>query len=133
MTHKIHNPTSLFNPSPYAFSHIAVVLPKTQLIFVAGQGGEEDPQGTLSHDFRTQVQHALNNIRIALHSQNATLSSIVKITTLVVDHNEEKLQIIIEEFTKAWPDKKFPANTLIPVPKLALAKMQVEIEAYAAI
>jgi enamine deaminase RidA (YjgF/YER057c/UK114 family) len=131
MTHQLHNPEALFDPSPYGFSHVAVVPANSQLIFVAGQGGEEDINGTLSDDFRTQVQHAFNNIRIALHSQNAALSSVVKVTTLVVDHNEEKLQIIIEEFTKAWPDKKFPTNTLIPVPRLALARMQVEIEAYA--
>jgi enamine deaminase RidA (YjgF/YER057c/UK114 family) len=133
MTHQIHNPAELFDPSPYGFSHVAVVPANSQLIFVAGQGGEEDTNGTLSHDFRTQVQHAINNIRIALRSQNAPLASVVKVTTLVVDHNEEKLQIIIDEFTKAWPDKKFPANTLIPVPKLALAGMTIEIEAYAAI
>jgi Putative translation initiation inhibitor, yjgF family len=126
---QFHNPPALWDPTVASFSHVATVPAGSKLIFVSGQGGEEDVKGTLSSDFRRQVQHSLNNIRIALHSQGATMSSIVKVTTLVVDHNEEKLKIIVEEFAKIWPDKKFPVNTLIPVPKLAMPGMQVEIDA----
>jgi enamine deaminase RidA (YjgF/YER057c/UK114 family) len=48
-----------------------------------------------------------------------------------VDHDAEKLNIIIEAFKKMWPDNKFPVNTLIPVPRLALDNMLVEIDAVA--
>lgn len=128
---QFHNPPELWDPTVASFSHVVIVPAGSRLIFVAGQGGEEDTKGTLSNDFRTQVQHSLNNIRIALRTQGATMRSIAKVTTLVVDHNEEKLNIIVEEFAKIWPDKKFPANTLIPVPKLAMPGMQVEIDAIA--
>jgi enamine deaminase RidA (YjgF/YER057c/UK114 family) len=128
---KYHNPPALWDPSVASFSHVATVPANSKLIFVAGQGGEEDTQGKLSDSFRTQVQHSLNNIRIALRTQGATMSSIVKLTTLVVDHDAEKLKIIVEEFANIWPDKKFPANTLIPVPRLAMPGMQVEIDAIA--
>jgi enamine deaminase RidA (YjgF/YER057c/UK114 family) len=128
---KFHNPDALFNPTPYAFSHVAVVPAGGQLVFVAGQGGEENKEGKLSPDFRTQVQHALQNIQIALQSQESSMRSVVKVTTLVVNHDVEKLNIIIAEFEKMWPDKKFPVNTLIPVPKLALDNMLVEIDAVA--
>jgi enamine deaminase RidA (YjgF/YER057c/UK114 family) len=126
-----HNPDALFNPSPYGFSHVAVVPGGSKLVFVAGQGGEENKEGKLSTEFRTQVQHSLNNIKIALQTQQLSMKSVVKVTTLVVDHNAEKLNIIIEEFKKIWPDKQFPVNTLIPVPRLALDNMQVEIDAVA--
>ena len=126
-----HNPDALFNPSPYGFSHVAVVPGGSKLVFVAGQGGEENKEGKLSADFRTQVQHSLNNIKIALQTQQLSMKSVVKVTTLVVDHNAEKLNIIIEEFKKMWPDKQFPVNTLIPVPRLALDNMLVEIDAVA--
>ena len=126
-----HNPDALFNPSPYGFSHVAVVPGGSKLVFVAGQGGEENKEGKLSADFRTQVQHSLNNIKIALQTQQLSMKSVVKVTTLVVDHNTEKLNIIIEEFKKIWPDKQFPVNTLIPVPRLALDNMLVEIDAVA--
>jgi enamine deaminase RidA (YjgF/YER057c/UK114 family) len=126
-----HNPDALFNPSPYGFSHVAVVPGGSRLVFVAGQGGEENTEGKLSADFRTQVQHSLKNINIALQTQQLSMKSVVKVTTLVVDHNAEKLNIIIEEFKKMWPDKQFPVNTLIPVPRLALDNMLVEIDAVA--
>ncbi len=126
-----HNPDALFNPSPYGFSHVAVVPGGSKLVFVAGQGGEENKEGKLSADFRTQVQHSLNNIKIALQTQQLSMKSVVKVTTLVVDHNAEKLNIIIDEFKKMWPDKQFPVNTLIPVPRLALDNMLVEIDAVA--
>jgi enamine deaminase RidA (YjgF/YER057c/UK114 family) len=128
---QFHNPDALFNPTPYGFSHLAVVPGGSKLVFVAGQGGEENKEGKLSTDFRTQVQHALNNIKIALQTQQLSMKSVVKVTTLVVNHDAEKLNIIIDEFTKMWPDKKFPVNTLIPVPRLALDNMQVEVDAVA--
>ena len=130
-----HNPEALFNPSPYGFSHVAVVPGGSKLVFVAGQGGEENKEGKLSADFRTQVQHALNDgfatLKIALQTQQLTMKSVVKVTTLVVNHDTAKLNIIIEEFKKIWPENQFPVNTLIPVPRLALDNMQVEIDAVA--
>lgn len=128
---KFHNPDALFNPAPYAFSHVAVVPAGSQLVFVAGQGGEENKEGKLSADFRMQVQHALKNIQLALQSQEVSMNAVVKVTTLVVNHDAEKLNIIITEFEKMWPGKNFPVNTLIPVPKLALDNMLVEIDAVA--
>ncbi len=127
----IINPEKLFDPKPYGFSHVAVVPAGSRLIFVAGQGGEEDTLGTLHPDFRRQVRQSLQNIRIALQSQQATMNQVVKVTTLVVDHDAVKLKIIAEEFHKVWPEQNFPVNTLIPVPKLAIAGMLVEIDATA--
>jgi enamine deaminase RidA (YjgF/YER057c/UK114 family) len=128
---KFSNPEGLFDPSPYAFSHIASVPADRKFVFVAGQGGEENKEGQLSSDFRIQVQHALQNIQIALQSAGLTMASVVKVTTLVVDHNNDRLQVIIEEFRKLWPEKQFPVNTLIPVPRLALDDMLIEIDAIA--
>jgi len=131
LSQTFHNPEALFNPSPYGFSHVAVVPGGSKLIFVAGQGGEENKEGKLSPEFRIQVQHALNNIKIALQTQQLSMKSVVKVTTLVVNHDAEKLNIIIDEFKKIWPANQFPVNTLIPVPRLALDNMQVEIDAVA--
>lgn len=127
----ITNPPALFNPIPYGFSHVASVPADSKLVFVAGQGGEEDTSGKLSTDFRRQTQQALRNIETALRSQGLNMKAVVKVTTLVVEHDAEKLRIITEEFYKMWPDKKFPVNTLIPVPRLAIDNMLVEIDAIA--
>jgi len=106
----ITNPPALFDPIPYGFSHVASVPADRKFVFVAGQGGEEDTSGKLSNDFRRQTQQALRNIETALHSQGLDMKAVVKVTTLVVEHDAEKLRIITEEFYKMWPDKKFPVN-----------------------
>ena len=128
---KFHNPEALFDPVPYAFSHMATLPENSKLVFVAGQGGEENKEGKLSADFRQQVRQTLKNIAIALESESLTMNSVVKVTTLVVDHDSDKLQVIIEEFKKVWPEGNFPVNTLIPVPRLALEGMLIEIDAVA--
>jgi enamine deaminase RidA (YjgF/YER057c/UK114 family) len=128
---QINNPPALFDPIPYGFSHVIAIPADRKFVFVAGQGGEEDTSGKLSNDFRRQTQYALRNIETALRSQGLDMKSIVKVTTLVVEHDAEKLRILTEEFYKVWPDKKFPVNTLIPVPRLAIDKMLVEIDAIA--
>lgn len=125
------NPSSLFDPSPYGFSHMVTVPEGYKLIFVAGQGGEENTEGKLTPDFRRQLVFSLKNIKDALEAENLSMNSVVKLTTLVVDHDEEKLNIIVEEFNKVWPEKNFPINTLIPVTKLAIHGMLIEIEALA--
>jgi enamine deaminase RidA (YjgF/YER057c/UK114 family) len=128
---KFFNPKSLFDPTPYGFSHITTISANAKLILIAGQGGEENVEGTLSPDFRRQTYQSLRNIEAALRSQGLTMSTVVKVTTLVVNHDASKLQILIEEFQKMWPDNKFPINTLIPVPRLALDNMLIEIDAIA--
>lgn len=128
---KITNPDALFNPAPYGFSHVVSVPVNGEFIFVAGQGGEENIDGKLSNDFKTQLTYALKNIAAALESQDADMNNVIKVTTLVVDHDKEKLEIVVEEFKRFWPESNFPANTLIPVPRLALNGMLVEIDAIA--
>ncbi|MGF6848544.1 enamine deaminase RidA (YjgF/YER057c/UK114 family) [Chitinophaga sp. W3I9] len=124
------NPPGLYDPAPNAYSHIAVVPAGNTLVFIAGQGGET-ADGSLVNDFRTQLKQTFSNLDAALKSQGLKFSDVVKLTTLVVDHNEEKLKILTEESLRIWPDKKFPVNTLIPVPRLALDGMLVEIDATA--
>lgn len=100
------------------------------MVYVAGQGGSKT-DGLLSGDFRTQVKVVFNNIAIALRSEGLEMKHIAKLTTLVVDYDEAKHEVLIEESKKIWPDLKFPVNTLIPVQRLALTGMLIEIDATA--
>lgn len=127
---EISNPKGLYDPRPHAYSHVATVPANSTLVFVAGQAGT-DEEGKLSSDFRTQVKYALKNIEIALKSKGLTHQQIVKLTTLVVNYDSEKHKVLIEESKKVWPDGKYPVNTLIPVSRLALDGMQIEIDATA--
>jgi len=127
---EITNPDGIYDPRSHAYSHVATVSAKDLLVFVAGQGGNRT-DGFLSSDFKIQVQIVFENLAIALGSKGLEMKNIAKLTTLVVDYDEEKHNILIEESTKIWPDLKFPVNTLIPVNRLALNGMLIEIDATA--
>lgn len=124
------NPPGLYDPRPNGYSHAVVVEAPARLIYIAGQGGET-VDGVLSEDFGTQVKQALSNLRTALDAAGAEVANVAKLTVLIVDHSEEKLQIFGGALAAMWGDHPAPACTLIPVPRLALDGMLFEIEATA--
>lgn len=128
---KLINPAELFNPSPYGFSHSISVESPSTICFISGQSGGVGENHALADDFKTQVQDALNNLEIVLQNHCMTFDNIVKITLLIVDHNQDKLEIWAEEAKKAWKNAYLPTSTLIPVSQLALPGMLFEIDAIA--
>lgn len=125
------NPDSLFDPAPYGFSHASSVKGAGELVYISGQSGGFGKEHILSPSFREQVQTALKNLTLILDSYNLKPENVMKITILIVDHSSEKLKIWEEEISKTWKNKPFPASTLIPVPRLALDKMLIEVDAVA--
>lgn len=125
------NPAELFNPGPYGFSHSISVDSPSRICFISGQSGGVGENHVLADDFKTQVQDALKNLHIVLQSHSMTFENIVKITLLIVDHNQEKLEIWAEEAKKVWTSSWLPTSTLIPVNQLALPRMLFEIDAIA--
>lgn len=126
------NPEGLYDPSANAYSHVAEISPQARLLYIAGQGGE-DVEGRLSAVFAEQARQALANLQTALQSRGAGLEDVFKLTLLIVDHSEEKLRHWVAEADRAWGSQMKPTCTLIPVPRLALDGMQIEIEATAAL
>jgi len=129
-TFKIINPSTLYDPTPNAYSHVAVVENFKKIIHIAGQGGENS-KGELSPNFEEQAFQAIDNIKHALIAADAELSNIAVLRVLVVDHTVEKHEILIKVMQNLWKNHPFPACTLIPVPRLALEHMLIEVEATA--
>ncbi|MGB3467729.1 MAG: RidA family protein [Cyclobacteriaceae bacterium] len=126
---ELNNPESLSDPSSLAYSHLGAVPAGQQLIFVAGQSGTEaGPE-----DFTAQCIVALNNVEKVMSAAGGELKDIVKWTIFIVDHNEIKHRIIIEEIQKRFGDLFTPACSLVPVPRLATPDALIEIEAIGAI
>lgn len=125
------NPAGLYDPSPNGYTHVAIVPPGATIIYVAGQGGE-DANGNLVDDFAVQLRQGFANLRVALTAAGAHPEHVVKLTTLVVDHNESKLQQLGAELQAMWGERT-PTQTLIPVPRLALDGMLFEVDAVAVI
>lgn len=123
----IVNPQILYDPSPNGYS-TAVITPRgARLAYISGQGGQ-DSTGALSPDFAVQVAQAYANLRTALDALGARPDQVAKLTVLVVDHDMAKLEVLTRNVKEMFGEA-LPAQTLIPVPKLAIDPMLFEVEA----
>ncbi len=125
------NPPTLADPTRYAFSHVAEVPAGTKLVFIAGQGGGAS-DGSHGDDFGAEVRQTIANLSLAVESAGGTLASIVKVTILVVDFDETRHAVLTAALEDAFRGT-YPTSTLIPVPRLAGALMQIEIDAVAVV
>ncbi len=121
------NPPSLYDPVPNGYSHAVVVQQPARMAFVAGQGGE-DQNGVLPAEFEAQVSQAYKNLVRLLDAIGADAQHVVKLNTYVVDHDQSKLAILTRHLVAVFGDH-LPAQTLIPVPRLALDGMLFEVDA----
>lgn len=121
-----HNPDGLFDPSPLGFSHV-VVTGSGRLAFIAGQGGER-ADGALPTTFDAQAAQAFANLNAAIAAVGATPRQVVKLTTYIVDHDEARLAEMSRHLRTMFGDWR-PAQTLVPVPRLALDGMLFEVDA----
>lgn len=128
---ELTNPPGLYDPAPNGYSHVAQLQPQARLLFMAGQGGE-DAEGNLSAEFADQAQQALANLGTALRSRGGCFADVFKLTLLIVDHDDAKLRSWVQALDAAFGPGMKPVCTLIPVPRLALSGMQIEVEAVAA-
>jgi enamine deaminase RidA (YjgF/YER057c/UK114 family) len=123
----IVNPPNLGDPTPNGYSTAMIVPAGARLAYISGQGGH-DSTGGLSPDFAVQVKQAYANLRAALDGLGARPDQVAKLTVYVVDHDMGKLGVLTEAVTAMF-GKALPAQTLVPVPKLAVDPMLFEVEA----
>lgn len=128
---KFINPTGLYDPTPNGYTHIVIVPTHKDIVYIAGQGGE-DKNGNLSTNFVDQLKQAFNNLQIALAAAGTSPENVVKINTYIVGHDELKLEQLTSKISTIW-GQKAPAQTLVPVPRLALDGMLFEVDAIAVI
>lgn len=124
-----HNPAGLHDPTRNGYSHAIVAEGGGRTAYIAGQGGE-DRTGALSPSFSAQVRQAFANLGTVLDAVGARADQVTKIHTFVVDHDDSKLEIIADQ-VRAMFGNTLPAQTLVPVPRLALDGMLFEIDATA--
>ena len=123
----IVNPSHLHDPTPNGYSTAVIAPASGRLAFISGQGGQ-DRTGALSSDFATQVEQAYANLAAVIEALGARPDQVVKLTVFVVDHDMSKLSVLTENVTRMF-GAKLPAQTLVPVPKLAIDPMLFEVEA----
>ena len=117
----------LGNPTPNGYSTAVIVPANARLAYISGQGGQ-DSTGGLSLDFAAQVAQAYANLCAALEGIGARPDQVAKLTVFVVDHDMSKLGVLTDNVTAMFGDS-LPAQTLVPVPRLAIDPMLFEVEA----
>jgi enamine deaminase RidA (YjgF/YER057c/UK114 family) len=127
----IVNPQNLYDPTPNGYSTAVIVPRQARMAYISGQGGQ-DSAGALSPDFALQVKQAYANLRTALDALGARPDQVAKLTLFVVDHDMSKLEVLTRS-VKDMFGETLPAQTLIPVPKLAIDPMLFEVEAIVAL
>ena len=121
------NPDKLYDPTPNGYT-TAVVTPRgARTAYISGQGGQ-DGRGALSPDFADQVRQAYAHLRTALDALGARPDQVAKLSVFVVDHDMSKLAVLAQTVKEMFGDA-LPAQTLIPVPKLAIDPMLFEVDA----
>lgn len=123
----IVNPPQLSDPTPNGYSTAVVVPAGGRLAFVSGQGGQ-DSKGCLSPDFSEQVAQAYANLSSVLDALGARPDQVVKLTVFLVDHDMSKLGVLTRGVTKVF-GAALPAQTLVPVQRLAVDGMLFEVDA----
>lgn len=123
----IVNPPNLFDPTPNGYSTAVIVPRGARVAYISGQGGQ-DATGALSPDFAVQVKQAYANLRAALDGIGARPDQVAKLTVFVVDHDMSKLGVLTQSVMEMFGET-LPAQTLVPVPKLAIDPMLFEVEA----
>lgn len=123
----IVNPQNLYDPTPNGYSTAVIVPGGARVAYISGQGGQ-DGTGALSPDFAVQVKQAYANLRAVLDALGARPDQVAKLTIFVVDHDMAKLGVLTENVKEMFGDT-LPAQTLVPVPKLAVDAMLFEVEA----
>ena len=123
------NPAGLYDPAPYGYSHAIVAPRSSNIAYIAGQGGE-DKSGALAPGFADQVKQAYSNLRTALDAVGAKPHQVTKLTTYVVDYNQSMLDVMTQHVKEMFGDA-LPAQSLVPVPRLALDGMLFEVDAIA--
>ncbi|WP_208797162.1 RidA family protein [Vreelandella titanicae] len=129
VTTTIVNPDELYDPAPNGYSHAVVASGGSRVAYIAGQGGE-NAQGVLPESFADQVAQAYRNLRTVLQELDASPQQVTRINTYVVNYDPSMLEVMTRYVKETFGDA-LPAQTLVPVPRLALDGMLFEVDATA--
>ena len=121
------NPDHLANTTQYGYSQATIAASNANVIYIAGQIGITDKG---PNHFEAQVDRSFENLIAALNAAGGRVEDIVKITLLIKDHDQEKLEYLVKKRREVFGENP-PASTLIPVTALALESLDFEIDAIA--
>lgn len=128
---KHSNPTGLFASKFY--SQVVTVTGNAKTIYIGGQNAiNADGQLVGRDNSELQTKQALENIKIALASENATFNNVIKLNIYMVDGCDPAIGF--KAFMETVGElKKPPLITVLKVAGLANPACLVEIDAIAVV
>ena len=125
------NPPAL-NPTN-GFTHV-VTATGGKTIYVSGQVSVNERAEVVGKgDFRAQVEHTFENLKVALAAAGATFRDVVKITYFVVGLKAEHVPHVREVRRKYLDPDHPPASSLVGVAALVVPDWLIEIELVAVV
>lgn len=122
------NPAALLTP-PGPYSQVSRA---GDLVFVAGQTGNDADNVLAGPGIAVQAEKALGNLRLALQSESLDLDRVVNLRIYVAgaEHLDELFPYMGEAFSRLFPAGP-PSSTLLVVERLAAPELRIEIDAIA--
>ena len=122
------NPPGIPSPIRPYYSNCVKVAPGA-LLFLSGQVGMS-ADGKIPPDARSQTELAIQNLRVMLEANGATLDDLARVNVYVTDmrHFDEIAEVRLKYFAKNGP-----TSTIIEISKLALPGLLIEIDAIAVV
>ena len=113
------------------YTQVVTVEGAAKLIFISGQL-PLDANGKVigAGDIEVQARAVFGNIEKSLHSADAELRHIVKLTTYVTDIHQHP-PLVRKVRAAVFGSQTPPASTMVEVPRFALPEILIEIDAFA--
>jgi len=122
---KIQNVEALGKPLGQ-YSHMTRVKGASETLYIAGMLAPGD-------DFDAQCGGVFGQIEIALKSAGASWGNVVQFTTYLV-HSQDIPKFMawrLREFSRLFPDGKYPPNTLLIIDRLVGEQYLIEVQTIA--
>jgi enamine deaminase RidA (YjgF/YER057c/UK114 family) len=108
-----------------------VVTQGGRIVWLAGTGGTNKPDGTRITDFSEQTRQAFRNIEATLKQAGGTLDDLVSMTVMI--RNQADGDTFVKVRGEFFRGSKFPASMLITAKDFANPGLLVEIQSVAVI
>ena len=110
------------------YSHMTRVKGAHETLYIAGMLAPGD-------DFDAQCTDVFRQIEVALRSAGAGWGNVVQFTTYLV-HSQDIPKFMawrLREFSRMFPDGKYPPNTLLIIDRLVQEQFLVEVQTIAVV
>jgi enamine deaminase RidA (YjgF/YER057c/UK114 family) len=125
------NPVGLSSRRAHIYAQIVRIDRPSAFIFISGQVARDERSQSIGiGNIAMQTEQVMQNLKLALNAEGATLDDLIKITIFLTDfrHSPEVDKVRQRHFAAS---DRLPVSTMVEVRKLASPDYLIEIEGVA--